>query len=316
MPQITKGDTFADGQQVTANRLNQFLDSAQVTVSVISDQSSIATNGLASTDSTIVNDGGVLKKATISDILNSNIPITTSSITGGAGVDIAVTPAAGQKFDVGGAFESTTSNTTGNSTVGGNLLVTGSSTLTGNVIADNGFTSNGTANFTGQLQVNGSTAYVLAEVSEETIPSFVVSSTVSRPMNAWHNGFTSSTFTKPSAEIWVFEVVLTVNPASVAGTLTIDHFIYASNNANSTIYYNRQGKSIGYVAQTNSASHTSELKWIVNAGTSLTSETVKLWYYVYATADYQHTFGSTDADATTSKTYPASKFRIYKYKTA
>lgn len=161
MAQISKGTTFSNGDQVTGALLNQLVDSSTLLVGAIADQPSITANTLQATDSTIVNDAGVLKEATIGDFLNSNLPITTSSITGGAGVDIVVAPAAGQKFDVNGAFESTTSNTTGNATIGGSLTVTGGSTLTGNVIADNGFTSNGVANFTGTLQVNGTVGYVL-----------------------------------------------------------------------------------------------------------------------------------------------------------
>lgn len=133
MPQITKGDTFVDGQQVTAARLNQLLDSAQLTVNAITDQSNLTANSLEATDSTIVNDSGALKEATIGDILNSNLPITTSSITGGAGVDIMVTPASGKKMDVGGAFEADSINSVGNETVGGTLTVTGSTTLTGGI---------------------------------------------------------------------------------------------------------------------------------------------------------------------------------------
>ena len=146
MAQISKGDTFTDGQQVTGARLNQLVDSSTLLVGAITDQPSITANTLEATDSTIVNDGGVLKEATIGDFLNSNLPITTSSITtsainGIAGADIAVAPAAGQKFDVNGAFESTTSNTTSNATIGGTLTVTGATTLTGGVAS--GFTVNG-----------------------------------------------------------------------------------------------------------------------------------------------------------------------------
>lgn len=80
MTQFSKGETFADGQQVTAARLNQLVDASTLLVGAITEQPSIAANTLQSTDSTIVNDGGVLKEATIGDILNSNLPITPSSI--------------------------------------------------------------------------------------------------------------------------------------------------------------------------------------------------------------------------------------------
>ena len=105
MAQISKGDTFTDGQQVTGSRLNQLIDSATILVNVITDQTSITPNTLQATDSTIVNDAGVLREATVGDFLNSNLPISTSSITGGAGVDIVLTPAAGQKFDIAGNLQ-------------------------------------------------------------------------------------------------------------------------------------------------------------------------------------------------------------------
>lgn len=147
MPQISKGDTFANSQQLTAARLNQLVDASTLLVGAITEQPSITANTLEATDSTIVSDAGTLKKATVGDILNSNLPVTTSSITGGTGVDITVTPAAGQKFDVNGAFEANSANITGNSTVGGNetvtgtLTVTGATTLTGGVAS--GFTVSG-----------------------------------------------------------------------------------------------------------------------------------------------------------------------------
>ena len=119
MAQISKGDTFTDGQQVTGSRLNQLIDSATILVNVITDQTSITPNTLQATDSTIVNDAGVLREATVGDFLNSNLPITTSAIGGVAGADIVLTPAAGQKFDVDGAFEANSITSTGNMSVAG-----------------------------------------------------------------------------------------------------------------------------------------------------------------------------------------------------
>ena len=152
MAQISKGDTFTNGEQVTGARLNQLVDSSTLLVGAITDQPSITANTLEATDTTIVNDAGTLKEATIGDILNSNLPITASSVTtsainGVTGANIAVAPASGQKFDVNGAFESTTSNTTGNSTIGGTLEVTGNTTLTGNLFVT------GTSTFNNAPQV-------------------------------------------------------------------------------------------------------------------------------------------------------------------
>ena len=38
MAQLQKGDTFADGQQVTGTRLNQLVDAAVILPNVITDQ--------------------------------------------------------------------------------------------------------------------------------------------------------------------------------------------------------------------------------------------------------------------------------------
>lgn len=102
MAQISKGDTFVDGQQVTGNRLNQLVDSSVLLVGAITDQPNITANTLEATDSTIVNDAGVLKEATIGDILNSGLDTTfdvctnettvTSALNGKTNKDINVTP--------------------------------------------------------------------------------------------------------------------------------------------------------------------------------------------------------------------------------
>jgi hypothetical protein len=73
MPQFNKGDTFSDGQQVTGTRLNNLIDGATLLVGAIADQPSLTANTLESTDGLIVNDAGALKKATIGDILNSEL---------------------------------------------------------------------------------------------------------------------------------------------------------------------------------------------------------------------------------------------------
>jgi len=94
MPQIQKGDTFADGQQVTGARLNQLVDSATILPAIITDQTNLTANTVATGDSVLLYDASAtaLREATASDLLNSNIAVTTSSITGGANSDIVITP--------------------------------------------------------------------------------------------------------------------------------------------------------------------------------------------------------------------------------
>lgn len=94
MAQITKGDTFVDGQQLTAARLNQLVDSATVLPNIITDQTNLTANTVASGDSVLLYDlsATALREATASDLLNSGIAVTTSSITAGANSDITITP--------------------------------------------------------------------------------------------------------------------------------------------------------------------------------------------------------------------------------
>lgn len=85
MTQITKGDTFADGQQVTGARLNQLIDSATILPTVITDQTAVLTGTSANTASTdlllIYNQAtSALRKATISDVVNTGVSITTPTI--------------------------------------------------------------------------------------------------------------------------------------------------------------------------------------------------------------------------------------------
>jgi hypothetical protein len=94
MAQITKGDTFTDGQQVTGARLNQLIDSATILPNIITDQTNLTANTVATGDSVLLYDlsATALREATASDLLNSGIAITTSSVTGGANSDITITP--------------------------------------------------------------------------------------------------------------------------------------------------------------------------------------------------------------------------------
>ena len=137
MPQIQKGDTFADGQQVTGARLNQLIDSATILPNIILDQTNIAVNGVASNDSLLVYDlsATALREANVSDVLGSNVPVTTSQITAGNASDVTISPQNGTLV-AGSAFTSAdgltvvvTSNAHG--LVAGQVVTTSASTLTG-----------------------------------------------------------------------------------------------------------------------------------------------------------------------------------------
>lgn len=137
MPQIQKGETFADGQQVTGARLNQLIDSATILPNIITDQTNIAVNGVASNDSLLVYDlsATALREANVSDVLGSNVPVTTSQITAGNTSDVTISPQNGTLV-AGSAFTSAdgltvvvTSNAHG--LVAGQVVTTTASTVAG-----------------------------------------------------------------------------------------------------------------------------------------------------------------------------------------
>lgn len=308
MPQFSKGDTFADGQQVTGVRLNGLVDNATALPGLITDQTNLTANTVDSGDSVLLHDlsAGALREATAGDLLNSNLPITTSSVSGVSGSDITVTPAAGQKLDVDGSFEANSSNIVGNSTVGGSLTVTGASTLTGNVIADNGFTSNGVANFTGTLQVGGTVGYVLTQIVEENIS---YSGTLNS--GAWTTCFTSASYTKPADEIWVIEADYRFRT-----NVVIYHAIRLQQTSSSTTLagtFNIEGAGSDYYHVENGL-----LRSVIQSATTFTS-TFTLEAQP-SSSGYVFTIGETTFPYAPTYfngiTLPVSKFRIYKYKTA
>lgn len=302
MAQISKGTTFSNGDQVTGALLNQLVDSSTLLVGAIADQPSITANTLQATDSTIVNDAGVLKEATIGDFLNSNLPITTSSITGGTGVDLVLTPAAGQKVDIAGNIEVDDIAVTDDATISGDLLVTGGSTLTGNVVADNGFTSNGVANFTGTLQVNGTVGYVLTDVIEESIAS----SSPTTGATTWTDLFTSSSHTKPTGEVWILELDATWY-YSVTGQ-TAARFIRTSDSTVLDLKLSVESAPTAYFHYENTG-----FKYYFNSASSFTS-TFKVQGFGAGLIMYFAPTGNWFYNSNVQLIQP--KFRIYKYKTA
>lgn len=144
MAQLQNPETYADGQQVTSARLNNMVNGATLTDGAINDQTAITSSVVPSVnaaDSLLIYDASEitankLRKATLTQVLTNNLPITTSSITGGAGVNISVTPAVGYFWAL-----------TGNATVSGTLAVTGATTLTGDATLSGNVTVAGNATF-------------------------------------------------------------------------------------------------------------------------------------------------------------------------
>lgn len=131
MAQIQSPETYADGQQVTAARLNNQTNGAVLLPGAVTDQTAIA-GGVAAADGLIVHDASAsaLRKATVGEVLGGGVPVVASSVTGVAGSDLQIIPAAGQKAEVVG-----------------NQTVTGNHTVTGNTTLDAALDVNGLASF-------------------------------------------------------------------------------------------------------------------------------------------------------------------------
>lgn len=92
--QFQSPENYAAGQQLTAARLNNMVNNAVPLPGLITDRANLTANTVATGDSLLLNDvsASALVEATASDLLNSNIAITTSSVTAGTGSDITITP--------------------------------------------------------------------------------------------------------------------------------------------------------------------------------------------------------------------------------
>lgn len=189
MPQFSKGDTFSDGQQVTGVRLNGLVDNATALPGLITDQTNLTANTVDSGDSVLLHDlsAGALREATAGDLLNSNLPITTSSVSGVSGSDITVTPAAGQKFDVNGAFEANSSNIVGNSTIGGNETVSGDLTVTGTTTLTGNATASGNLSVTGSLTAGGNPVQRRVDMAVITLSLPTGTQYIYTTVGAWTN---------------------------------------------------------------------------------------------------------------------------------
>ena len=334
MAQIQAPYTFITGDQVTAANLNAHTNSAILLPGSITDQPDIAANTVAAGDSIALHDLSALtlKEATVGDLLNSGLGITTGAIAGNAGGNIVITPAATYALSIAGNLSSTGNlSVTGTSTLTGNVTAVGTLDVTGNAsfnsvealklpvgttlnrpaspvagqirynstlsaaevyngtswdavpVGGTTLTLAGTVNITGAIQYNGTAVYGLYAVTEETIP-------FSGSIGTGGVMFTSTVFTKPSDEIWHFEVDATVAKASSAGNLTLN-FLNTSGVAYSQWMW--AFASVNY-------DHSFSSRWVVNAGTPLTAETIRI------------TNNVTSWIAQSG----VNKLRIYKYRTA
>lgn len=376
MPQINKGDTFADGQQVTAARLNQLIDSATILVDSITAQTAITAGTVDTADQVNINDNSAsaLRKATIGDLLGSNVSVVTSSVTAGSGSDIVVTPndativtgstytsadgltvvvttAAAHGLSVGqvllisaagagynGTFRLTvaagssftyvmnTAATAGSGSlaytkkatnkVAGNFAVTQNLYVDGNIGGNATFEGN--ANFTGTLNVNGNVGYLLTEIYEEVIPSYV-STTTGNFTAIW----SSLSFTKPVGEVWVFELRFNYSNDTVTGAGVGVPFGYGIRYSSETAFTGtyKSAERVSLFSTSVSVSYSGVqsrvVTWSEPAATALTSNNVV--FDTCTTASVGQKMFSTTVGIFAG--YPStpmasSTFKIYKYRTA
>ena len=336
MAQIQSPLTFTSGQVLTAADLNAHVNSATLLAGSINDQTAVTAFDIQSTDTFNIYDasGAVLRKATVDDLMRSGMIATFDTISGKAGQNLTITPAStfavaivGNLTSSGTLSVTSTSTLTGDVTAGANLTVTGlanfntteaikipvgttaqrpaspatgqirfNSTLTATEIyngttwdavpvAGTNLTLPNTVNFTGVVQFNGTPVYALSAITEESIPDS--GNTTGGVV------FTSSPFTKPSDEIWVFEINGVVRSISTSIQVTLE-FVNTS-----AVSYSQWGGLIDF----SNADNSFNSSWIVNSGTALTVETVRISMALSA---------STARLAMTG----VNKFRIYKYRTA
>jgi hypothetical protein len=98
MPQINKGETFEDGQQVDGQRLNDLIDNATIEPEIITTQNPMA-GSVANEDTLLLHDHSVseLRKVTVQELFSGNIQVTTDALTTNVvnaktGKDLVVTP--------------------------------------------------------------------------------------------------------------------------------------------------------------------------------------------------------------------------------
>ena len=135
MPQIQCPIDYVPLQQVTAANLNAHVNSAVILPGIITDQTNITANTVASGDSILLYDlsATALREATAGDLLGSNVPVTTSAITAGANSDIVITPndgtiVTGQAYTSADGLTVTVTSTAHALTVGQVILITAAAT--------------------------------------------------------------------------------------------------------------------------------------------------------------------------------------------
>jgi hypothetical protein len=174
-----------------------------------------------------------------------------------------------------------------------------------NFLSKSGGTVTGTFNVTGALQVNGEVGYVLTSIYEETIP-YTYTGAAYGVQNFW----TSSSFTKPAGEVWVFEFSMT--HAGYRGYVYEFGIRYGSQTfgTGNYLFVERfhDGSGGGAYTINNFGG-----RFVVQSETAIT-DTLRL--DVGTGNAFSIGNGSLPSSGFPNATLALSKLRIYKYKTA
>lgn len=325
MPQINSGKSppWVAGEIVTAAGLNGMIDAATLDPSAITAKTNLAT--LTGDEyALIVDTTGALKKTQLKNNLLAGNDVKTNlinqvtgasavlTIESNAGVNTLIYSGGQLNLESGNGTQVNITSMGGSLTGTINLEAGNGMTFDGNTgtidflssVSFVGGSIQGTANFTGALQVNGTVGYMLTEIVEQTVSP----STATSVANNYVVLFTSASYTKPSDEIWHIEIIgalqynsygyiayklkRTSGAVDLIGTFDVDHGVTP---------YDRMAPL--------------SLSAVENTGTSFTSTyTFEMSFNLTG-----YTLGvgqTTSVNPSLTITIPATKFRIYKYKTA
>lgn len=227
MAQVQSVETFVNGQQVTAARLNNHVNGLLALPGLVTDQTAMTANTIENIDQFIVYDSSVqaLRKVNFSDVLNSNRQITTPSIYGPSSADLTLNPQGAYKVNCLGPLTTATLTVNQTSTFSGKVTASGTGTIripagttaerptTGNLPGDIRYNTTsgriesnaGGTNWREYVVREATNSYALYEISEESIPRYVYPvASAPNVAPAW----TSASYTKPASEIWVVEIDL------------------------------------------------------------------------------------------------------------
>jgi len=299
MAQLQSPETYVDGQQVTATRLNNQTNGATLLPGAITDQTNITANTVASGDSILLYDlsATALREANVSDVLGSNVAITTSAITAGANSDIVITPndgtiVTGQAYTSADGLTVTVTSTAHTLTVGQVILVTAAAT---------GY--NGT--FRVATVLTNSFTYVMttaATVGSGTL-SYTKKGLVKNPANE-----------SVAGNLYVDGSTAVAGGLTVAGATTLAGALTSSGTANFTGALQVNG-TVGYVLTDiveetiPSNSVTSTTAWVSYfTSASYTKPTGEIWI-IETVFQFSRSLSSGEAGIRLNQTTPSTALR-------